>query len=145
MFKVRTTVGKPVIRERKMEITGWCYEFPLWFSVPGEDFWVPTQGTGRPLEGIQSTSAIKLISHKVAPQQCVWVCKKSFMEKRVREEISMVRWAGELLLPAQVGMAGECLPACSALPEQCPGSGLLLSLSLSSVPWYHALVDNPSA
>lgn len=52
------------------------------------------------------------------------------MEKRVREEISMVRWAGELLLPAQVGMAGECLPACSALPEQCPGSGLLLSLSL---------------
>lgn len=79
--------------------------------------------------------------------KCVWVCEKSFAEKRVWEEISVVRWAGELLPAARVGVAGVCLPPCSTLPEQCPGSAVLasLSLSLSSVPWYSRLTDNPSA
>lgn len=126
-----------MVTERKVGITGWCSEFPLWFSVPGEDvfFECLLKGQGdalqRPPVGIQSTSAIKLISYKVALQQCVWVCEKSFTEKRVREEISVVRWAGELLPAARVGVAGVCLPPCSTIPEQCPGSAVLASLSLS--------------
>lgn len=43
--------------------------------------------------GIQSTSSIQLISSTVAPQQHVCVCEKGFMEKRVQEDISVVRWA----------------------------------------------------
>lgn len=131
-----------------MGITGWCYEFPFWFSVPGEDtfFECLLKGQGdalqKPPVGIQSTMATKLISYKVAPQQCVWLCDKSSMEKRVSEEISVIRWAAELLPPAQVGMVGMCLPACSALPGQCPDSAQAvpcLLLSLSSVPWYNTL------
>lgn len=87
----------------------------------------------RPPVGMQSTSAIKLISYKVAPQKCVWVCEKNSIEKKVWEEMSVVRWAGELLPPVQVGKAGVCLSPCKVLPEWCPGSAVLASLSLSPV------------
>lgn len=55
------------------------------------------------------------------------------MDKRLQEGISMVRWAGELLPPAWVGMVGVCLPVGNALPGQCPGSAVLASLSPSTV------------
>lgn len=128
-----------MITERKVDITEWCYEFPFWFSVPGEDvsFECLLKGQGdalqRPPVGIQSPSAIKLIRYKVAPQQSVWMGEESSMDKRVQEGISVVRWAGELLPPARVGMVGVCLPAGNALPGQCPGSAVLVSLSLSPV------------
>lgn len=149
-------VWKPVVTKRMVHITGWCYEFPFWFSVPGEDVFLDCLLNGQrdALEGfLWGFSPPQPLSSLVTSWFPSWVfgcMRRALWRGKCRNKFWWFHGQVKYTFPVRHGWSLSVSMRCSptTLPGQChacnspssvPGVGIVHSQAIPEHKKSHSL------
>lgn len=139
-----------------VHITGWCYEFPFWFSVPGEDVFLERLLNGQRdalegfLWGFNPPQPLSLLVTSWFPS-CVFGCmRRTLWRGKCRNKFRWFHGQVTYTFPVWRGWSLSASMRCSptTLPGQChtcnppssvPGVGIVHSQAIPELKKCHSL------